>query len=96
MIESSADKYKFTQEERDKAFEIVNEYLKEKEFKNRNEDGQQKLLAAACGQMIVSGIPEIKAVVFVSNLHGRVSATNGSSIRSIQEILSPNKKGMMG
>jgi len=85
--EANGEKFKFSSIEREKAFGILSNYMKEKEFSTSNEAGQQKLLASACRMMVESGIDELKATVFISNAHGRVSGSNGNSKKSLNNLM---------
>ncbi len=85
--EAKRDKYILNPEERVKVRSIIKEYMTEPAFKKHNESMQQKLLASACEMIVRSGVPEEKAVTFISNLHGRVSGTKGFSESLINEAL---------
>jgi len=89
--EATRSKFQFTKEEKEKAFKILSEYLKEPEFIKGNMQGQQLLLAGAFGEMVANGIPDTKAVGFISNAHGRVSGTNGHSLSILNELLGVRK-----
>lgn len=89
-IEADKAKFMFTDSQKNKAISILKDYIGQPSFNTNDVQTQQRLLASACGQMIAEGIPDIKAVTYISNAHGRISASNGD-VKSLDELLIPNQ-----